>query len=149
MNKHNLMKKMASIATELDQAGFEKEANKIDLMMLKMAEFDISRYKNPNVENEFNTEEEAEKHYREFPEIRMQSHHPASSDYGPDDWTISRTPEGRYKFHLRYPSDVNIDSNKTFTDKLRPEDLIPTEKSLERFERIKQQRREDRERRFK
>ena len=149
MNKHNLMKKMASIATELDQAGFEKEANKIDLMMLKMAEFDASRYKNPNVENEFDTEEEAEDFYARFPEIREKSHHPGSLDYGPDDWTISRTPEGRHKFHLRYPSDVNIDSNKTFTDKLRPEDLIPTEKSLERFERIKRQRLEDRERRFK
>ncbi len=31
MNKHNLMKKIASVATELDYAGLTKEANEYDI----------------------------------------------------------------------------------------------------------------------
>jgi len=38
MNKHNLMKKIASVATELDVNGFPKEAKKMDLMLLKLAQ---------------------------------------------------------------------------------------------------------------
>jgi len=38
MNKHNLMRKIASVATELDYVGFTKEAKKMDLMLLKLAQ---------------------------------------------------------------------------------------------------------------
>lgn len=37
MNKHNLMKKIASVATELDYNGFEKEAKKVDSLLIKLA----------------------------------------------------------------------------------------------------------------
>ena len=46
MNKHNLLKKIASVATELDMKGFTKEAKHLDVMLLKLAsenmEFDDS-----------------------------------------------------------------------------------------------------------
>jgi len=41
MNKHNLMKKMASIATELDYAGFTKEAKTVDQIFLKLSMEDM------------------------------------------------------------------------------------------------------------
>jgi hypothetical protein len=37
MNKYNLMKKLASIATELDSAGFNVEAKTIDTIFVKIA----------------------------------------------------------------------------------------------------------------
>ena len=38
MNKHNLMRKIASVATELDYVGLTKEAKTMDLMLLKLAQ---------------------------------------------------------------------------------------------------------------
>jgi hypothetical protein len=46
MSKHNLLKRIASVATELDMKGFTKEAKHLDAMLLKLAsenmEFDDS-----------------------------------------------------------------------------------------------------------
>jgi hypothetical protein len=38
MNKHNLMTKLASIATELDSSGFSVEAKTIDNILVKIAQ---------------------------------------------------------------------------------------------------------------
>jgi hypothetical protein len=38
MNKNNLMRKLASIATELDSAGFNVEAKTIDTIFVKIAQ---------------------------------------------------------------------------------------------------------------
>jgi len=43
MNKHNLMRKIASVATELDVNGFPKEAKKMDLMLLKLAQEEMPK----------------------------------------------------------------------------------------------------------
>jgi hypothetical protein len=37
MNKHNLLKRIASVATELDMKGFTKEAKHLDSMLLRLA----------------------------------------------------------------------------------------------------------------
>ena len=37
MNKHNLMRRVASVATELDVKGFTKEAKELDSILLKLA----------------------------------------------------------------------------------------------------------------
>ncbi len=42
MNKHNLMRKIASVATELDYVGLTKEAKKMDLMLLKLAQSPVA-----------------------------------------------------------------------------------------------------------
>jgi len=38
MNKHNLMTKIASIATELDGLGLKKEASAMDVILIKLAQ---------------------------------------------------------------------------------------------------------------
>lgn len=42
MNKHNLLKRIASVATELDQSGFTKEAKSLDLILLKLAQSPVA-----------------------------------------------------------------------------------------------------------
>ena len=42
MNKHNLLKRIASVATELDQSGFTKEAKNMDLILLKLAQSPVA-----------------------------------------------------------------------------------------------------------
>ena len=42
MNKHTLMRKIASVATELDYVGLTKEAKKMDLMLLKLAQSPVA-----------------------------------------------------------------------------------------------------------
>jgi len=42
MNKHNLLKRIASVATELDVKGFTKEAKSLDLILLKLAQSPVA-----------------------------------------------------------------------------------------------------------
>ena len=42
MNKHNLLKRIASVATELDVKGFTKEAKNMDLILLKLAQSPVA-----------------------------------------------------------------------------------------------------------
>jgi hypothetical protein len=42
MNKHNLLKRIASVATELDYVGLTKEAKTMDLILLKLAQSPVA-----------------------------------------------------------------------------------------------------------
>lgn len=44
MNK-NLLKRIASVATELDQSGFTREAKSLDLILLKLAQEEMEGFK--------------------------------------------------------------------------------------------------------
>ena len=59
MNK-NLLKRIASVATELDQFGFTKEAKSLDLILLKLAQEEMEGFgpeKDKEPENYFDEDE--------------------------------------------------------------------------------------------
>jgi len=58
MNKHNLMRKIASVATELDYAGLTKEAKTMDSILLKLASGpEDEDYGDPNLKSDMSDEE--------------------------------------------------------------------------------------------
>jgi hypothetical protein len=58
MNKHNLMRKIASVATELDYAGLTKEAKTMDSILLKLASGpEDENYGDPNLKSDMSDEE--------------------------------------------------------------------------------------------
>ena len=59
MNK-NLLKRIASVATELDQFGFTREAKSLDLILLKLAQEEMEGFgpeKDKEPENYFDEDE--------------------------------------------------------------------------------------------
>ncbi len=61
MNKHNLLKRLASVATELDQSGFIREAKNMDLILLKLAQEEMEDANQGNLDNEDNGMEDVKK----------------------------------------------------------------------------------------
>ena len=59
MNKKNLMRKIASIATELDVKGFTKEAMTMDKVLIRVADINPEEYWIREWKREFREEEKA------------------------------------------------------------------------------------------
>jgi len=57
MNKHNLMKKIASVATELDYAGLTKEAMTMDKVLIRVADINPEEYWDKEWKREFREDE--------------------------------------------------------------------------------------------
>ena len=70
MNKHNLLKRIASVATELDQSGFTKEAKNMDLILLKLAQEEMEDANQGNLDNEDNGMGDAKKKLGPIDKIR-------------------------------------------------------------------------------
>ena len=69
MNK-NLLKRIASVATELDQSGFTKEAKNMDLILLKLAQEEMEDANQGNLDNEDNGMGDAKKKLGPIDKIR-------------------------------------------------------------------------------
>jgi hypothetical protein len=57
MNKHNLLKRIASVATELDMKGFTKEAMTMDKVLIRVADINPEEYWDKEWKREFREEE--------------------------------------------------------------------------------------------